>query len=95
VDRLMTRYYDGEDSRVIDVFTKWIDVYGSEDFKEENLILFNMFLSDLDSKGGMDLFVKLNIRNNNVFLLRNERNHRKVKENDHRQAKQWGETEPA
>lgn len=50
--RLMARFYDGEDSRVIDVFEKWIKLYGSEDFTEENYLLFNMFLSDLDSKGG-------------------------------------------
>lgn len=47
----MARFYDGEDSRVIDVFEKWIKLYGSEDFTEENYLLFNMFLSDLDSKG--------------------------------------------
>lgn len=52
--RLMERFYDGEDTRVIDVFHKWIRLY-SEDFTEENFLLFNMFLSDLDSKGKLTI----------------------------------------
>lgn len=48
--RLMERFYDSEDGRVIDVFKKWMTFY-FEDFTEENAIFFNMFLSDLSSKG--------------------------------------------
>lgn len=48
--RLMERYYDGEELVVIEVFRKWIGTY-VEDFSEEPLMFFNMFISDLRSKG--------------------------------------------
>ena len=63
----MARFYDGDDTRVVEVFEKWINCYGSEDFSEENQLLFNMFLGDLDSKGtasGCTLF--------NLQLVRRE-----------------------
>jgi hypothetical protein len=48
--RLMERFYDGEATKVLGVFKIWMNFY-FQDFREENSIFFNMFLSDLSLKG--------------------------------------------
>eukprot|EP01087_Luapelamoeba_hula_P022752 TRINITY_DN8235_c2_g1_i2.p2 TRINITY_DN8235_c2_g1~~TRINITY_DN8235_c2_g1_i2.p2 ORF type:complete len:430 (-),score=92.43 TRINITY_DN8235_c2_g1_i2:32-1321(-) len=53
--RLMERFYDGDEGKIMDVFRIWIELY-VEDFTEENSILFSMFLQDIRTKG--DEFLK-------------------------------------
>jgi hypothetical protein len=45
----MERFYDGDEEKIMDVFRTWIDLY-CEDFTEESLILFNMFIADIKAK---------------------------------------------
>eukprot|EP01088_Endostelium_zonatum_P001635 TRINITY_DN1196_c0_g1_i1.p1 TRINITY_DN1196_c0_g1~~TRINITY_DN1196_c0_g1_i1.p1 ORF type:complete len:398 (+),score=70.28 TRINITY_DN1196_c0_g1_i1:178-1371(+) len=48
--KLMEFFYV-EDKVIAEVFFVWIDIY-TEDFKEEMMIYFNMFLTNISGKGG-------------------------------------------